>query len=705
MIFRLLLLNLFWTVVTINGSNFCYKKFCRCNKVGRYKNAFCKGRMLTLIPKLPHTVTNVTFSRTNLSQIDAFSNLTFYTNVVKLNLTDNHIQNLDYRVFAGLGNLTDLVVSREPKLNISSLNGVISVLSKHSLVNLEMSFNGWTKLPPDMFSNLVDSNIQKIVLTGNNLNNVSGKIFTTLKKLTSLTLSKNKITRFSLQGMSNLNILNVDDNSLTSIPRFCDNFGKSLVPYLDRLRLSKNPFTFFGQRSFDCLPNIRVLHLNGFNVGKIQNNMFVNMPVLTTLNMRKFGNPLKKIEKFAFNISSLQKLVLSENNFHFDGHNFDSKTIFALCSNLTSLDISGNILSTGNLKNMLQTLSNIHTLTLSSGKLSEFPVHIFTKLKNLKSLNLDNNRISSWNNGHDIFGNSTNLEILNLLGNRISVINESSFPVNMLNSLKKLYLARNTFSCVCEQLWFLNWIRTTNVTLVDYPKMYTCSSPSNMNGILLKDYHPTIDSCKPWNPLYTMIIAMTSILTLAILVVAIAIRCQNNIKNFMYYIRVFQKRRQGYLLLGNVKDHEYHAFVVYCDSDRIWVHGKLLDKLEKEEGLKLCIHHRDFTAGESITENIDNFLQKSWKVLVVISNNFSKSEWCQWEVDVIHERRRKLGKYVVLPVLLENIDSKHMTGKLRTLLESTPYLRYNEGVGSDLFWKALIEGLRKPIKQPPVSVL
>jgi hypothetical protein len=47
----------------------------------------------------------------------------------------------------------------------------------------------------------------------------------------------------------------------------------------------------------------------------------------------------------------------------------------------------------------------------------------------------------------------------------------------------------------------------------------------------------------------------------------------------------------------------YHAFVVYCDADRLWVHNKFVKKLEKEEGVRLCIHHRDFEVGETDLRN------------------------------------------------------------------------------------------------------
>jgi hypothetical protein len=89
----------------------------------------------------------------------------------------------------------------------------------------------------------------------------------------------------------------------------------------------------------------------------------------------------------------------------------------------------------------------------------------------------------------------------------------------------------------------------------------------------------------------------------------------------------------------------------------------------------------------------------------IISNAFTKSEWCQWEVDIIQERRRRQGRDAVLIIMLKTITSRHMTSPLRTLLDSTSHLRYKKGVGEDLFWKAVTEGVRKPIGHSPISEL
>lgn len=46
-----------------------------------------------------------------------------------------------------------------------------------------------------------------------------------------------------------------------------------------------------------------------------------------------------------------------------------------------------------------------------------------------------------------------------------------------------------------------------------------------------------------------------------------------------------------------------------------------------------------------------------------------------------------------------------MTSPLRTLFDSSPYLRYQRGDGEGLFWNALVEAVNKPIGHPHVAVV
>ena len=50
------------------------------------------------------------------------------------------------------------------------------------------------------------------------------------------------------------------------------------------------------------------------------------------------------------------------------------------------------------------------------------------------------------------------------------MINPTSFPTNVLQSLQVLDLTNNNFICTCDLMWFRNWIRGTNVNIVDKHK-------------------------------------------------------------------------------------------------------------------------------------------------------------------------------------------------------------------------------------------
>jgi toll-like receptor 13 len=204
--------------------------------------------------------------------------------------------------------------------------------------------------------------------------------------------------------------------------------------------------------------------------------------------------------------------------------------------------------------------------------------------------------------------------------------------------------------------------------------------------------------------MFTFVIIASSAVLLIFLIAIVMFRCQTNIRNIIYLLRVFAQKKRGYCILNSSEDFEFDAFIVYCDADSQWVHNILLQRLEAND-LKICIHHRDFDVGESITENIKKYMDKSWKIVVIMSNDFTKSEWCQWEVDLIQERRRRYGKDTLVLIMYRQIDTSHMTNSVKALLDTTPHLTYKDGFGEDVFWSAVTRSVVKSFTDPPTAVL
>ena len=595
-----------------------------------------------------------------------------------------------------------LAISQNPSLTVEDLHRSFKYLNTSFLRTIVLTYNSWNTLPNGMFHSL--SRIEHIDLTGNKLRILNCTEFVDIHALLSLNVRSNSISDIVLEPIKSLQKLKLADNKLLEIPNWCDVEFNSYFPHLVSLSLDNNFISELNQ--IRCLPKLEILSLGHNLIKLIPTNAFSELLLLKHLSLRQAGNPVKTIQEFAFNTSSLVSLSLRRCNTHFGKMNASAiSKLFSTSPALEILDLGENYLSRDPivLLTMFSQPKKLKQLNLDITRLYHLPKGVFLHLKNLVKLVLYGNRITGWGNGYEIFGNMTSLKILDLSTNHINIINETSFPASLLSSLKIINLSLNSFYCVCDQMWFVNWLRRTNVTLMRAP--YSCVQPPELMGTELKNYKPTIESCTPWNPLFMVAIAMSSFGVLVIVAIILTLKCHVNIKNYIYLLRVKRGRRQGYIPISNHEDFQYHAFVVYCDEDRHWVHNDFVRRLENEEGFKFCIHHRDFEVGETISGNVDHFLQNSWKVVVIISNAFTKTEWCQWEVDIIQERRRRQGRDAVLIIMLKTITSRHMTSPLRTLLDSTSHLRYKKGVGEDLFWKAVTEGIRKPIGQSPLSEL
>jgi toll-like receptor 13 len=166
-----------------------------------------------------------------------------------------------------------------------------------------------------------------------------------------------------------------------------------------------------------------------------------------------------------------------------------------------------------------------------------------------------------------------------------------------------------------------------------------------------------------------------------------------------YWIYLIRAKHRNYTRLSNT-DYVYDGFVVYCDADRKWVHEKLVPVLEEEYGHTLCIHYRDFQVGKLIVDNIVESMKESRKVILVMSNAFARSEWCQFEVILAHERFLKNGSDTLVTVLLEDVSSRHFTNALKIILTSTTYAIWSETEeGQRLFWNQLLSTFKSD--QPP----
>ncbi|ESO86486.1 hypothetical protein LOTGIDRAFT_78088, partial [Lottia gigantea] len=141
--------------------------------------------------------------------------------------------------------------------------------------------------------------------------------------------------------------------------------------------------------------------------------------------------------------------------------------------------------------------------------------------------------------------------------------------------------------------------------------------------------------------------------------------------------------------------YEYDVFVSYSAEDGNWVWDQLAPRLEGEDNLKLCVHERDFAAGRLIIDNIVESIEDSRHALIVVSNNFARSDWCQFEMTLAQKHVLNELMEPLVIVLLEDIKIEYMSKTLKALLSTTTYLTWNEDPEvAAIFWEKLRRSLR-----------
>ncbi|XP_053685761.1 uncharacterized protein LOC128735295 [Sabethes cyaneus] len=118
----------------------------------------------------------------------------------------------------------------------------------------------------------------------------------------------------------------------------------------------------------------------------------------------------------------------------------------------------------------------------------------------------------------------------------------------------------------------------------------------------------------------------------------------------------------------------YDVFVSYSEQDRQWVLEELLPNLEQTEDINVCLHERDFKVGISILENIIYCIDNSRALLLIMSESFLLSQWCQFEMHLAQHRLLETRREQLILVLLEDIPRVKRSKTLHYLMKTKTYI-------------------------------
>ncbi|XP_011687012.1 PREDICTED: insulin-like growth factor-binding protein complex acid labile subunit, partial [Wasmannia auropunctata] len=224
-------------------------------------------------------------------------------NLISLNLAGNQLKRVSPDTFKYLHRLQYLNLSNNP------LYGGFPPIFPSSLIDLDISYTELKILPTVLLLNL--ESLERISLTGNQLQEIDEGTFQYLYNLTAIDLSYNVIEHIdnnAFVGLINLYLLNLRGNKLTSFIGEHFNTGTGL----EILDLSDNRINQLSPIAFAIHPRLRRLDLSGNTFVQFSSDFIKSLQFLEWLNLSK--NMLWHVNEFAFSqMGKLRDLDLSNN--------------------------------------------------------------------------------------------------------------------------------------------------------------------------------------------------------------------------------------------------------------------------------------------------------------------------------------------------------------------------------------------------------
>ncbi|KAH8329343.1 hypothetical protein KR074_008266, partial [Drosophila pseudoananassae] len=267
---------------------------------------------------------------------------------------------------------------------------------------------------------------------------------------------------------------------------------------------------------------------------------------------------------------------------------------------------------------------------------------------------------------------------VDLSHNNISVLNEDirNFLVERIRSSQMtIRLSGNPWSCTCEDRDFLKFVKGQAMNIIDSSSM-TCSE----TGYSLIDVQES-DICPSALIYYATLTASLLILILGINLLVI----------FRQPILIWFYEHEICLSLAARREldleKKFDAFLSFTHKDEGLIE-EFVERLENgNHKFRLCFYLRDWLVGEAIPECITRSVKDSRRIIILMTNNFLKSNWGRLEFRLaLHATAKDRCKrlIVVLYPDVENFDD--LDSELRAYMVLNTYLARD----SPNFWNKLI---------------
>ncbi|XP_057654506.1 toll-like receptor 7 [Diorhabda carinulata] len=300
--------------------------------------------------------------------------------------------------------------------------------------------------------------LQVLDLADNNLRALPDGIFCSLTNLQTLNLTRNRIRNPERIGInvpecSNSELQNLD-LSFNDLRIINEETGFSRLRRLQHLYLQNNNITELSGESLAGVVSLKILNLNNNKIGTLSEGLFAGTPELKEIHIQ--NNLLYSLAKGIFHRLE-QLLVLNLSGNQLTSNHIDAGTFTGLIR-LIILNLSHNALTRIDGRTF-KDLFFLQILDLRNNSIGFIEDNAFLPLYNLHTLNLAENRLNTI--GLQLFNGLFVLSKLTLNNNLIVSIDSSAF-LNC-SALKELDLSSNALSEVPDAIQDLSFLKTLDL--------------------------------------------------------------------------------------------------------------------------------------------------------------------------------------------------------------------------------------------------
>ena len=141
----------------------------------------------------------------------------------------------------------------------------------------------------------------------------------------------------------------------------------------------------------------------------------------------------------------------------------------------------------------------------------------------------------------------------------------------------------------------------------------------------------------------------------------------------------------------------YDVFISYSHTDRTWVHGELLRRLD-EAGLTVCIDERNFRPGAPSVIEMEYAVVNSRRTVLVLTPAYLASDWAKFEalmvqtLDPLNEHLR------LIPLLRERCELPIRIGIFT-------YVNFADPADLNSAWMQLLAALGSPSTSESMTII